>query len=387
MEQEYRISTSTKFFYGLLATMIFGFSMYLFNEPSEKHPFLIFIPIIILVISALIVINFIKRKVVISENSILCINLFSIKELTLVEIKGYRANGKSIIIEPILENDSILSITNCIDFENDDEILDWIKNNFKDLDALDLENERQSLMNDTSLGFSETERETKIKNIKEICVSYNFIGGFLAFILLFIKQPFSYIILLILPLIGIVLLFSFKLIKFVSNEKRSMYSYILFGFSIPCFTILLKTSEFNLLNYNTIWQPIGIVVFIMVILLIFKGINRSLGAIVGQIIAMMICSVLYGFGSARAINCEFDKSKPLTYNATVIDHSISYGKKTTYYLRLSKWGPQKEEEEDEEVSKSMYKKTSIGELIDVEYKEGFLKSPWYVIHSIDKDHN
>ena len=97
-------------------------------------------------------------------------------------------------------------------------------------------------------------------------------------------------------------------------------------------------------------------------------------------IGMLIVSVLYGFGSVRTINCVFDKSKEKIYNAKVIDLHFSNGRHQTYYLKLSTWGP-KNKKEDEEVSKKMYDKTKIGDTINVGYREGFLKSPWYVITS------
>lgn len=380
MKQEYRISTWQKGFYGIMAFMIFGFALILFNLPKVKNSFLLFITLFLLFISASIVINFVKRKLVISENSILCVNLFSRKELKLTAIKGYRLNGKLIKIEPISENDAILSIGNYTDLQDSIEITNWLAKNFKDLDALDLESEHQKLLKDKSLGFSENDRSEKIKNTKEICVAYNIISSFLAFIMLFIDQQFSYFILLALPLIGIVLLYNFKLIKFISNPKRSMYGYIFIGFGIPCFFLLLKTSEFNILNLDTILLPIGITSCIVLAFLLFKGINKSVESLIGQIIALLLLSVLYGFGSIRAINCEFDKSKLLTYNATVIDQSVSRGKKTTYYLRISTWGPQ-HKEQDEDVSKNMYHKTKVGDVVAIKYKEGFLKAPWYVISS------
>ncbi len=380
MKQEYRISTWQKVFYGLIAFIILGLALFLFNLPKAKNAFLILIPLFLLFISTLIVINFVKRKLVISENSILCVNLFSRKELKLTAIKGYRLNGKFIKIEPISENDAIISIRSYTDLEDNIKITNWLAKNFTDLDAFDLETEHQKLLKDKSLGFSENERSEKIKNTKEICLAYNIISSFLAFIMLFIDQLFSYFILLALPLIGIVLLYSFKLIKFISNPKRSMYGYIFIGFGVPCFFLLLKTSEFNILNLDNILLPIGITSCIMLAFLMIKGINKSVQSLVGQIIALLLFSVLYGFGSIRAINCEFDQSKLLTYNATVIDHSVSHGKKTTYYLRLNTWGPQ-HKEQDEDVSKNMYHKTKVGDLVAIKYKEGFLKAPWYVISS------
>ena len=147
---------------------------------------------------------------------------------------------------------------------------------------------------------------------------------------------------------------------------------------------LLKfITEFKILSFDNIWLSIGIVFSIMFGLLCFKGVNKSVESVIGQIVVMLIFSVLYGFGSVRTINCVFDKSKEITYNANVIDQHISSGRHTTYYLKLGTWGPQNKNE-DEEVSKKMYNKTQIGDTVNVKYKEGFLKSPWFVITSKQK---
>ena len=383
MEQEYRISTWNKFFYGFFALIIFGASIFFFYVIITKNLILLVVPLSLLIISVLIVINFIRRKLVIDEKSLLCVNLFSKKELNLSSIKGYRFNGKMIKVEPISETDAIINIGNYIDFENSESFIEWIIKNFKDLDALDLEIENHNFLKDSTFGFSETERLEKLKTTKEIATAYNFISGFLAFIFLFIKNNVSYIILLTLPIIGIILLFRFDLIKFLSNPKRSIYAYIFIGFSIPCFTLLLKTSEFKILSFDNIWLSIGIIFSIMFGLLCFKGINKSVESVLGQIILMLIVSVLYGFASVRTINCVFDKSREIIYNANVIDQHISSGRHTTYYLKLGTWGPQNKNE-NVEVSKKMYNKTQIGDTVNVKYKEGFLKSPWFVITSKQK---
>lgn len=380
MEQEYRISTWNKCFYGFIALIIFGASIFFFNLIKTKNILLWVVPLSTIIISVLIVINFIKRKLIIDKRSILCVNLFSKKELDLSSIKGYRLNGKMIKVEPISEHDPIISIGNYNDFEKSEDISEWICKNFKDLDALDLEVENQNFLKDSTFGSSETERLEKLKTAKELSTSYNFISGFLGFIFLFIKNNVSYVILLILPIIGIIFLFRFDLIKFLSNNKRSIYAYIFIGFSIPCFTLLLKTSEFKILSFDNIWLSIGIIFSIMFGLLCFKGVNKSLESALGQIILMLIVSVLYGFGSVKTINCVFDKSREILYNANVLDQHISSGRHTTFYLKLSTWGPQNETE-NVEVSKKMYNKTQIGDTVNVKYKEGFLKSPWFVIIS------
>lgn len=385
MQQEFTISSGTKIFNGLLAAGMSLFSIFLFYKIIPRYSFILVIPLVILVIAVLIIVTFLKRKIVLSESTLLVVTLFSVKELQIAAIKGFRIDNKIIKIEPISVTDTTLVIGNYIDFKDSSEILEWLFKNFKDLDALDLETEHQKLLRDTTLGFSENEREEKIKKSKQIANAYNIISGVLSLLLLFITKQFGYIVLFILPLLGILLLYNFELIKFLSNSKRSVSGFVFIGMLIPCFALLLKSTEFNLLYMEKIVMPVGIVSCVLFLLLCVKGINKSIGSVIGQIIAMLIVSCLYGFGSIRSINCSFDSSRQLLFNATVLDHHINHGKSTSYYLKLSPWGPQ-HKEENESVSKNMYFNTQLGEIVTVKYKEGYLKAPWFVITPSTSNH-
>lgn len=384
MEQEYKISVWNKTFNGILAIIIiFIASMFFFNLQKQKNLFFLIIPLCLLMLSILIIVNIIKKRLVINKKDILCINLFSTKQLNLSSIKGYRLSDKTIKIEPISENDSIISIKNYKTFENSENISEWITQNLKDLDAQDLEIEKQKFLKDTSFGISESEKLEKLEITKKIANSYNIIGGLLAFLSLLTTENFSYIIQFAIPIIGIILIYCFDLIKLISNPKKSIYSSILIGFILPCVYLLLRSFKFHILSHDNIWLPIGIIFSIMFSLLYFKGINKSIKSVNGQVIGMLIISFLYGFGSAMIINCVFDKSKETIYNAKVIDQHISRGKNTSYYLKLSTWGPQKKIK-NETVSKKMYDQTNIGDTVNVKYKQGFLNTPWFVITSKDK---
>ncbi len=378
MEKEYRLSFGIKFFYGILAAIIFVFSLFLLTKPIHKNSFVLLLPILLIVVSFLIVANFIRRKILITESSILCVDLFSTNQLNLTAIKGYRLGTKVIKIEPFSENDPVLTIGNYINFEDNSEISEWLLNNFKDLDALDLETEHQRLLNDSSLGFTEKDREEKIKKAKEIATAYNVIGVVLGIIMMFFDTRISLIIILIIPVIGIIILYNFELIRFLSNSKRSVYSHIFIGFFTSCVVLMLKSSEFNLLSLQNTWLLSISICCLVFMLLYLKGINRSVESVIGQIFLIIVVSLLYGFGSIRAINCEFDQSQQYIYNATVIDHSVSHGKRTTYYIKLSTWGPQ-DKEENVKVSKPMYKNTFIGDRVEVKFKKGFLKIPWFIV--------
>jgi hypothetical protein len=159
-----------------------------------------------------------------------------------------------------------------------------------------------------------------------------------------------------------------------------VYSHVFIGVFTSCIFLTLKSFEFNLLDLKNLWIPsigIGLLIFV---LLYLKGINRSVESVIGQLVLMFIVSIAFGFGSIKVINCEFDQSQETLYTATVIDHHITHGKRTNYYIKLSTWGPQNKEK-NESVSRTMYENTFIGDRVDVKYKQGLFKIPWFKISS------
>ncbi len=278
----------------------------------------------------------------------------------------------------ISKKDTLDEKYNYIDFKDIDIFITWLYSNFKDLDAVDLETEHQELLRDTTLGFSEEERKQTLKRAKQIATAFNIGSTVLGILLFFVKGRCSYIVLLVLPLLGILLLYCFELIKLLSNSKKSVYPWIYIGIGAPALALLLKSMEFNVLHLEKIFVPAGIVGGIFFLLLCVKGINKSMGVVIGQVLAVLVVSCIYGFGSIRAINCSFDASTQQRYVATVIGKKITEGKRTSYDLRINPWGPQ-HKVENEDVSRKEYSHTQIGDIVIATYKKGYLDAPWYVI--------
>jgi hypothetical protein len=381
MEQEYTISTGTKIFYGLLAAGMLVFAVYLFDirNPSVSEGIMLF-PILIIAGSVLIVANFIKRKVVIYDDSILVISLFKEKELDFKNIKGCRIGSKLIVIEPVSPEYSRILIGNYIDFGGSSQMTAQIKEKCKDLDAEDYENERKQLLQDTSLGFSETDREAKLKNAKTIAIIYS-IGGWGVFALaLFTDSKIGIIIAMLYPFLGFGLMWYSKgVIKVITNIKTSVYPHIMVGF-MPT-AMLLGIRGITLYDTFDAWNillPSVILSAIMFAAVYFADRIKFVEPVKGKLVLIVIMAAIYGFGTTWNSNCYFDESQPKIYLTTVLDHRIEHGKSTSYYLTIAPWGPvQKETEVD--AGRWMYYNAPIGDTVRVKLRPGLLHIPWYVV--------
>jgi len=382
MEKEYNISTGMRLFYGLLAIATFGFSIFIFTikKAPNVSGAVYLIPLVIMSFGILIIVNIVRRKIAVTGDRLLCVNLFTRKELAIAAIKGYRIGQKNIIIEPLSSNDSKIIINNYSDFGDSDELAKWVKDTFKDLDAIDLENEHNKLLQDTSLGITERDREENLKKAKQVAPAYNLIGMVLGFGLIFFESKLGTVLLIFYPLAGIVvMIFSKGLVKFLSNKKRSVYGFVIPGFVMPAFVMFFKSlSNYSVYQYDHIWLPFMLIAFAVFGLLYATGINRSVESVTGQAAVMLVVALIYSFGSILQVNFVFDQSQLKIYHATVLDHHVTHGKHNSYYLKLSKWGPM-EVEKNEDVGQHTYYNTQIGDTVEIDFKDGLLNIPWYIV--------
>jgi hypothetical protein len=380
MEQEYTISPGMKIFYAVLALAAFSFSMFVLTPVKQNALVVWLFSLFLMAVALLIVVNLLKRKVVISEHSILCISLFSRKELDLAAIQGYRIGKKVIYLEPVATGDPTITIRNYTDLSKSRELARWVKAAFEDLDAIDLENQRKEVLQNEAWGSTEDERSGNLAKAKNITIAYNVVGLLLGFVLIFSNDKNIVLLLLAYPLIGVALMiFSKGMIKFTSGPKRSVNGYILLGVSLPSFMLLIKSlEEYTLFRYDHFWLPVILTSTVLFALYYIPGVNRSMKFVRTQMGVMIVFALLYGFGSIRQINCAFDDSNPRIYEATVLRHRVSRGKSTTYILTLGPWGSDSGGQEVD-VRRSLYDAVGIGSTIRVQLREGLLGIPWFVV--------
>jgi hypothetical protein len=381
MEKEYTPSTFSWIFYGLLAITLVTLGLYLLSLSKPGVPwFLVLLPLTMMAAGIMIGVNIARKKVIVNDNSILYISLFSTRQLEFAAIKGCRVSQKQIRLEPLSGNDHPVVIGNYSDLTDGDELSKWIKNLFTDLDAIDLTNHRQELAEDSRLGTTEADRRKYLAKSKDLALAYNIWGAVAGIALVFVKGEVASILLMTFPLLGVILMLSSRgTIKFVSSSAVSAYPFIMLGTGIPCFMVLFKSLiEYTLFQYDQLWLPALGISAIVFVLQYVPGVNKSLRSIPAQMVIMLILSLLYGFGSARLINCALDGHQPAIYAAKVLGHEINHGKSVTYYLDLSPWGPRADEQEVE-TTRDLYHAVAVGDSVIVNLKPGLLHIPWYTI--------
>ena len=135
MGQVFKISKLNKILYW---SLLVGMSFYLIYMSSLSWGTgrfdSIVIPLAAAVIGALIFINQIKSKVIISDISIVKTNLFSKKELQLKNIKGFRIDYRTIVIEPVEQGYPRLVVRDYVSADGSQLLTQWLEKNLTDLD-------------------------------------------------------------------------------------------------------------------------------------------------------------------------------------------------------------------------------------------------------------
>lgn len=385
MEKEYRLSTFSNIFYGLcaLASAVFGTFLFTTSLPAAQPGPLYairFFGLALFIFAILIAINLKRRRLVIDNNSILYVSLFNTRKLDLTSIKGCRVSSKRIRVEPLSTGTPGFTIGNYIDFRDSTGLSSWAKTHFADLDAEDLAANSQAAADDPRLGDTPARRLKYLKNSKDLAIAYNIWGVVMGFAFLFVRGWVGSVLLMVLPILGIVLMASRRgTIKFVSSSEVSPYPFTMLGIVIPCMMMVAKsTIEYTLLEIRPLVVPGLAVATIIFFLLYAFGRNPTLRSLSSQIIIMAVAALLYGPSSTKLVNCSFDRRPPVVYSATVLWHNVTHGKSTTYYLKLSPWGPRRDEE-DVQVDPSFFHNVKNGDSVNVNLKPGLLHMPWFYL--------
>ncbi|SDS26523.1 hypothetical protein SAMN05216490_0843 [Mucilaginibacter mallensis] len=237
------------------------------------------------------------------------------------------------------------------------------------------------MLQSTNLEIPESDKEKPANKAKYITAAYNVIGIIVGLIGLFSdKDKNGLIALLMYPILGIVLvLFGKGGIKLISDDKSRIYGSINIGFLITSLFVFLKSlDDYTLFQTTNLWLPFIIISIIILSALYIVGINPFVGKIRIDAIFITAIGLMYAYGSTRQINCAFDYSYPKSYNAIILGHREHRGKHDAWYLTLTPWGPMPQVRE-EEIDGWLYDHTSIGDTVKVNFKQGLLHIPWFVV--------
>ena len=322
-----------------------------------------------------------KGRIEIYSDRIRDVCLFQSRELLISNISGFKIlptqYTSTLLLLPKNSKDKKIK-TNLV-FEHKEELLDWLDRNLTNLDDGEFQEEMDLILHDSELGLSEEQRLRRLDKARRWARILN--GAALILILWasFKPQPYTYVIWtsVFFPLIALYSLKHFEGALKFDSKTNSAYPNIAPVFLMPCLGLALRALlDFNILNWGHFWRPFSI--FSLSIFILVMLIARDIRHKVGQLVILVIFCIIYGYSTVVTLNGILDNSPPSLYKAGVIEKRISSGKHTSYYLKLSPWGPRKEEEEVD-VGRTVYSRYNAGDDVNVILKQGKFKIPWFYV--------
>jgi len=326
-------------------------------------------------------VNTIIGKFVIDKNKIYTTGLFNNKQIYFYDIKGHRITEHFTFIESISYKKRI-KLSNY--YENRNEIQDWLIWNYKNLNELELIQEKEEILSKQDLGWTIEERESNFLKYKRLAKILNWSGSIIAIVtILLLKTSDSVILLCILyPIFCLLAILFSKGLLTIDERKDAVYPSVFWAFFAPTSVLFLRAlMYFKIYDYQNVWLLTAVIAFSFFFILIIN--NR--GFVFNKFekpFTIIIFSIFivfgYSFGTVINLNCTLDDSKPIKFKTIVLDKRITKGKSINYYLRLSPWNNQKESKE-ENINETDYELIKKGDTITINFYEGKLNIPWYEI--------
>lgn len=329
-----------------------------------------------------------KAKLTITNDRIILRGAFKTKSLAFVEIKGYSKNEKTIDLYPRDDSQKKLEITTY--FSKYAWIERWIESNFFDLDLVNASLEHKEILTNQEFGLSPEGREAKLITAKKVARVFN-ISGYISVAWIFFPHPYSFSLAfaMLLPIIGMIILYCYRGLIKLNEKKSSAYPSVGQGIFLPiCGVGLRALWDFDLIHDENIWVTSASAALCLVMLLHYG--SKELGFKKVEDIILSILSVVmffaYSFASYAITNCHFDNSQPKVFHSTVVAKYSTSGKTTTYYFTLLPWGPIKEID-DVSVSSDLYKGIEVNQQVNVFLKKGLLDTQWFYIEKESTNRN
>ncbi|MDP5028727.1 MAG: hypothetical protein NWQ14_10930 [Flavobacterium sp.] len=307
--------------------------------------------------------------------------MFNNKQIYFDDIKGYRITEHFTFIES--RNDKTrIKLSNF--YENRNELQDWLIWNYKNLNELEIMQEKQEILSKQDLGWTIEERESKFSKYKRLAKILNWSGGIIAIVTTLLLKTSDYIILLCIvhPIFCLLAILFSKGLLTIDERNEAVYPSVFWAFFAPTSVVFLRAlMYFKIYNYDNVWLLTAVIVFSFFFTLIInnRGFVFNKFEKTSTILIFSVFIVFgYSFGTVINLNCALDDSQPKKFKTIVLDKRITKGKSTNYYLTVSPWNNQKEPKE-ENTNETDYELIKKGDTITINFYEGKLNIPWYEI--------
>jgi len=352
-----------------------------FFKNGETNPVLTTIlGLVFIVIAALAWADTIKTKLTITGDSVEVLRAFSRRSLSLNEIKGYRKVKDVYMLIPG-SGSKALRIPQYL--ENYASVKTWIEEKFKDVDAVQVEEETKEILSNDQFGFTVEDREAMLKKAKTIARIVNGAATGLAVWLLVYPTPYVPLMFaaLILPVVALYIIWRFKGIVTVNDATKSAYPSMQVTLFFCCLLLFVRAMiNYDLYAYQKLWQWVAVVTMVLsaaVYSIAFTGPHKTINK-KPVFFLLVVLFAGYSYGAIIFANCHYDTSKAQVYKLPVIDKHISSGKAKTYYITTPAWG-RFTGQQDISVAASVYESVSMNDTVNIYLLQGKLGIPWYFL--------
>ena len=195
-------------------------------------------------------------------------------------------------------------------------------------------------------------------------------------------------ILIFIPIFGILLNGLHKpsfasLVEITLDDKDNIKYDVADFIDIAAWVILVRViSDYNFENYYSLIIPgiISLIIIFSILFLTHKKIEKSNRNKLWIYTSIIFNISIYSIAATYGSNCTYDFSKPKIYETKILSKTIETGKRNRkyYYIEIAPWGHHFDKEEIY-ISKRQYDDYEIGEVVEVDLKEGLLGIPWFFV--------
>jgi len=389
--KSYSLALGWKIFVFVFSFILMGFGVagFIFLSTRNGHfssIWLIGILSALAIITGIwMIVETIVSKIILGEDYIQSVTLFTKRELLFSQIKGYTKDENYIYLAPV--NSELKRIKVYISMGTNRELRQWIERRYNCLTLTRADQTLNEVLADERYGSERKEREQLLEKARRDATTINIAGCIAACCLLFPQvSQFALIPAIIAPWIAIAYMYHYKGLIAINTYKGSPLPSLFLAVCAPAFLLFITTGvNIHIQDTTHMWLPAittGLLMGLFLVVTARRGVpGTNIAATSAAALLYMFCIPLYSYGTVLNLDTRLDNSRPVHFETEVLFKRLSRGKSTSYYLQLAPWGPVHSTKEVS-VGRDLYYRTDINSKVTITLKKGWLDIPWYTISEV-----
>ncbi len=372
----------------IMGAGVAGFIYAFFHSTDPTATMLVSIASGLAIIAGIwMIVETIVSKIILGEDYIRSITLFTKRELLFSQIKGYSQDENYIYLAPV--SNDLKRIKVYIYMGANRELRQWIERRYNNLTLSMADQTMREVMLDERYGSGRKERKLLFEKARRDATVIN-ITSCIAAGGIFIQQVSFYAVILaiIAPWIAIAYMYYYKGLIAIDTYKNSPLPSNFIAVCAPSFILFITGGiNINVQDATNIWLPAIAIGFLMGLFLVVTAIRGALStnrtATWAAAFLYLFFIPVYSYGTVLSLNTRLDDSRPAYFETEVLSKHVSKGKSTSYHLQLAPWGPV-HNTEDVRVGKDFYFRTDLNSKVGIALKKGWLDIPWFTVGDVER---